>query len=250
MANRRPLTPDEEAEFAREMAARSEADRAVLRIFTAEHTGAWVTLGYVVLSLLGLIHQVMVLARFGINFAEYAQVTDFLLGAIRDPFVVAASVIPGALIYLAYQRFGDWSFARNPAKVLESRRKNPRLTNPLVMAGMQLTVGITWAITFQLMYANVVSSRIRRGEGAKVAISVSNAGTPARPFPTDSALIISVTSEYLFAYFPTAYETRVIPAGNLAYIGRRRVPRTLPALSPGWGETRPDSGGADTPAAR
>jgi len=234
VAKPRALTPDEQEEFAREMTARSEADRAVLGVFTAEHTGAWVTLGYAVLSLLGLIHQVMVLARFGINFAEYAQVTDFLLGAIRDPFVVGASVVPGALIYVAYQRYGNWSFTRDPAKYLESRRKNPRLTSPPFMAGMQLTVGIVWATAFQMMYANAVSSRIRRGEGAKVAISISNAGNPARPFPTDSALVISVTSGYLFAYFPTAYETRVIPTGNVAYVGRRRVPRRLPTLVPGW----------------
>ena len=245
MAKGRELTPEEAEEFAREMTERSEADRAVLRVFTAEHTGAWVTVGYVVLSLLGLVHQVMVLARFGINFAEYAQVSDFLLGAIRDPFVVASSVVPGVLIYIAYQRFGDWSYGRDPAKFLESRRKYPRLSNPRAMAAMQLLLGVVWATAFQMMYANVVSARIRRGEGTRVAISVSNAGSPARPFPTDSALIISVTSGYLFAYFPTAYETRVIPTGNVAYIGRRRVPRKPRALAPGW-NTAPAAAPSDS----
>ena len=109
------------------------------------------------------------------------------------------------------------------------------MTDPRFLAALQLLTGVVWAISFQIVYANVVSGRIRRGEGARVAISLSNAGIPPRPFPTDSALIITVTSGYVFAYFPTNYETRVIPSDNLAYLGRRRVPqRRIPTLVPGW----------------
>jgi hypothetical protein len=149
----------------------------------AEHTGAWITAGYVVLSLLGLLHQAMVLRRFGVNFVEYAQLADFLLAAIRDPFVVLASAIPGVLVYGFYVWFGQWTSHRNPAKFLEGRRKNPRMTDPRFLAALQLLTGVVWAISFQIIYANVVSGRIRRGEGARVAISLSNAGIPPRPLP-------------------------------------------------------------------
>lgn len=233
------LSPEDREALEREIAERHAADRGILRLLVAEHTGAWVTAGYVVLSLLGLLHEAMLLRRFGINFVEYAQLADFLLAAIRDPFVVLASVIPGAVVYYFYVWLGKWTMSRNPAKFLEGRRKNPRLSDPRMMAGLQLLTGVVWAISFQMIYANVVSGRIRRGEGARVAISVSNAGVPARPFPTDSALIIAVTSGYVFAYFPTHFETRVIPTDNLAYLGRRRVPpRRVPKLAPGW-ETTP-----------
>jgi hypothetical protein len=209
------------------------AERGLLRLLMAEHTGAWITAGYVVLSLLGLLHQAMVLRRFGINFVEYAQLADFLLAAIRDPFVVLASAIPGALVYSFYVWFGQWTSHRNPGKFLEGRRKNPRMTDPRFLAALQLLTGVG-AISFQIVYAKC-AGRIRRGEGARVAISLSNAGIPPRPFPTDSALIITVTSGYVFAYFPTNYETRVIPSDNLAYLGRRRVPqRRIPTLVPGW----------------
>lgn len=229
------LSPDDREAFERDLAERYEANRSILRLLTAEHTGAWVTAGYVVLSLLGLLHEVMVLRRFGINFVEYAQLADFLLAAIRDPFVVLASVIPGAVVYYFYVWLGRWTSSRNPAKFLEARRKNPRMSDPRLMAGLQLLTGVVWATSFQMIYAKVVSGRIQRGEGARVAISVSNAGVPARPFPTDSALIIAVTSGYVFAYFPTHFETRVIPTDNVAYLGRRRVPtRRVPTLEPGW----------------
>lgn len=247
MPSRADLSPEEREEFDRDLAERAEADRAVVRLIAAEHTGAWLTVGYVALSILGLVHQAMVLRRFGINVVEYAQLSDFLLAAIRDPFVVLASAVPGVAVYLFYSWYGSWSARRNPLTFLEGRRKHPRISHPRSMAALQLMTGLVWATSVQMAYANVVSGAIRRGEGSRVAVSVANAGVPERPFPTDSALVIAVTSGYLFLYFPTHFETRVIPIDNVAYIGRRRVPTRRPTLTPGWEGAPRDS---VAPAAR
>ncbi|MBK8058252.1 MAG: hypothetical protein IPK33_10335 [Gemmatimonadetes bacterium] len=161
----------------------------------------------------------MVLRRFGINFVEYAQLADFLLAAIRDPFVVLASAIPpgAGLRFLRLARPVD--LATQPGQVPRGRRKNPRMTDPRFLGGV----------------AAVDRRRVGDRSRSSMPTSLSNAGIPPRPFPTDSVLIITVTSGYVFAYFPTNYETRVIPSDNLAYLGRRRVPqRRIPTLVPGW----------------
>ncbi|MBK7833794.1 MAG: hypothetical protein IPJ56_15880 [Gemmatimonadetes bacterium] len=201
----------------------------------AEHTGAWITAGYVVLSLLGLLHQAMVLRRFGVNYVEYAQLADFLLAAIRDPFVVLASVIPGALVYGFYVWFGQWTSHRNPGQVPRGAPQEPAHDRPALPGGV--------AAANRRRVGDLVPDRLcQRRVGAYPAWRGGARGDlpvqcrhPPRPFPTDSALIITVTSGYVFAYFPTNYETRVIPSDNLAYLGRRRVPqRRIPTLVPGW----------------
>ncbi len=243
MSPEMPLEDD--PEIARELEIHAALRQSARRLIASEHVGAWVTVTYLVLSLLGMIHEAMILARFGLNYIEFAAPSDFLLATVRDPLVILASFVPAAIIFAGLQYLDRRSLKKNPTKYFSYRRRNAVLGNPQFKFGLQLTVAFLWAISFQLQYANRVSAGIRRGAGTKVALSLSNAGIPARPFPADSALLLSVTSNYVFLYFPAQFETRVIPAGNVAYLGRRRIPKVLPTLEAGW--TDPPAAPVTTP---
>ncbi len=222
-------------EIARDWEAYEEVHRSTARLFVSERAGAWITVTYLGLSLLGMIHNAMVLGRFGLNFVEFAAPSDFLLAALRDPFVVLASLIPAVGIFVVFKWSARWSMRRSPEKYLRQRRKYPIFTSPRGIAILHLGAAALWAVSFEMRYAGRVADSLRRGEGTKVAVSVSNAGVPPRAFPADSALLITVTSGYVFLYFPAHFEARAIPVENLAYLGRRRAPRVPPILVPGWG---------------
>ena len=67
------------------------------RLFSAltEHPALGLTSGYLLISLLGLSYEWTLFRQFGVNYFHYADVTDFLMGAFREPvtFVLALSAV-------------------------------------------------------------------------------------------------------------------------------------------------------------
>lgn len=57
------------------------------------HPALVLTVGYLMISLLGLSFEWTLFRQFGINFFYFAEVTDFLMGAFREPVTFLLSAI-------------------------------------------------------------------------------------------------------------------------------------------------------------
>ena len=50
-----------------------------------EHPGLLVTIGYLTLSLVGMMFSSSLFKRFGVDFFDYAELADFLMAGVREP---------------------------------------------------------------------------------------------------------------------------------------------------------------------
>lgn len=195
-------------------------------VLLGEHTGIAFTLAYVFLSALGMLHTSLVFLRFRVNIFDFAEPSDFLLAALRDPLVVLVCVAPVPFFWGQhrlfrwlegrYPRWSDWSrrvFRTGSFGAAATRRMNVLAT-------------LLWALAFSLNYANLVSDRIVRGEGKRVQVHLASEGLrPEGALPASRPLLLGRTSSFVFLYYPAERQTRIVPVENIAQLVVERPPR-------------------------
>jgi hypothetical protein len=83
------------------------------RWLETEHLALSLTLSYVFLAAVGMLHRGFVFLFFRINLLDYAEPSDFLLSALRDPLIVLVCIVPLPLVAL-YYRGASWLRRRFP----------------------------------------------------------------------------------------------------------------------------------------
>jgi len=179
-----------------------------------ENPGVLFSLGYLLVSLLGLAFSWALLRKFGLNVFSFADVTDFLMAAFREPmtFVLAISalgigvlmhVIAGWEIRWLERRGARSGFAR---RVLSFERLMKRY-------GIYTAGGfLLYSVVFILVYANHQAGQIRDGVGERVVIQ---SGDDAAPVP---GLLLGATSRFVFFYRPDTGQAEAIPQENILRI--------------------------------
>jgi len=178
------------------------------RIF-AEQPGLVLTAGYLVLTALGLGYQFAYFREFRVNILDYAEVSDFLLAALREPAVLLLALAPLPLL---------WALS-NSSRYLG--RISPRFDNYVKSADTARARAIVhplfvaiYFLLFALLYAEWKAGFIKRGVGNRVAITLQT--TPVGGMPAGPAILLGKTSEFIFLYYRSERRTHVIPIDNLA----------------------------------
>jgi hypothetical protein len=84
----------------------------------AEHPALLVSAIYFIVSLIGLVYSWVFLRAFGINVFRYAEISDFLMASLKEPFTWILAVLAAALLAfdnamsLRVQRRGSSRFFR------------------------------------------------------------------------------------------------------------------------------------------
>lgn len=198
-------------------AVRTASGRSAWRRWLdTENLGLALTLAYVFLSGLGMLHRALVFLRFRINIVDYAEPSDFLLAALRDPLIVIASLAPIPLVWL-YYRLAQWLRDRFPDSLLMTGGvKGREFTEKHRSKLFALTV-VLWALAFSLNYARLVADGLRAGKGRRVHVDLV-AGTLQAPSDTTLSLLIGTTQKYIFLFNERTGVPIVIPASNVAQI--------------------------------
>jgi hypothetical protein len=137
----------------------------VRRLLTLEHAGLGVTLGYLVLSLIGLLHNMLVLIRFRVNYIAYAEPADFLLAAVRDRLVVLVCVAPFPL-YSILIRSRERQEKVAPRFAAWWRTRYPKLSSPAAARQGALIATMLWTIAFSLNTRRARQTAYGRGSDA------------------------------------------------------------------------------------
>ncbi|MEO8623147.1 MAG: hypothetical protein ABI625_18875 [bacterium] len=199
-----------------------------------ENLGLGLTLGYLFLTALGMLHRALVFVSFRINVFDYAEPSDFLLAALRDPLIILVCLapIPAVAVYFrmsyAFQRRStktNWLYGGEARRALAQRYRRPLYL---------LTAGL-WALAASLHYANSVSQDLRAGKGRRVQVDLI-ASPSTSPADTTPQLLLGTTQKYLFLYDATKQVTSVIPVSN---ISRLRIDRRKTAGAPVPGPAQP-----------
>lgn len=195
-----------------------------------EHPTLLFTLGYIGLTLVGLIYDLWFFAYFKINILNYSETSDFLLAAIRNPLVIILAIVP---VFMLMGMQALRTTARKKSAWYDSRLRkyeHTRWNSPNLRMGLYGAFIAVYAITFTQIYALRVANGIRAGGGRRVEF-VRNSGPPAT---TEKPIMIGSTTKFFFLYYPLRKETEVVPVDNTASIridSRRRKEREQDSLA-------------------
>jgi hypothetical protein len=153
---------------------------AVLR----EHPALLVSLVYVAASAIGMVYSWDYLRRFGINVFHFAQIGDFLLGSLKEPFTWLIVISASALVYLD-SWFSRRCEERGPARWLRwYANSRYRAMNYLVV--------VVITLLFLDVLANVNARATLAGSGQHVDVTLAD-GSAAR-----KATLLGTTGQFLF----------------------------------------------------
>ncbi len=195
------------------------------RRLSSDRLGLYLTLGYLVLTALGMLHRFIVFLIFRINIFDYAEPSDFLLSAFRDPLIILACVAPVPLLWLytrgamrlqAKARPGSLWYGSDKRRAWADRNRIR-----LYIASLAI-----WALAASMHYALLVANRLMDGNGRRVRLTYVMPPAAAAS-DTTTPLLLGTTQKFVFLFYPERRVTRIVPVDNVALIEVDR-PRRKP----------------------
>jgi hypothetical protein len=170
----------------------------------AEHPALLVSGIYFAASLIGLVYSWAFLRAFGINVFRYAEISDFLLASLKEPFTWLLAILAVILIIfdnamsLRIQRRGPSRFFRWYGS------ERYRQVNYLASAFL--------VVVLLLSYATVKERGIRDGEGEIVSVHLTDASPPKQ------LVMLGTTARFVFLYDPVAERVDIHPNESILMI--------------------------------
>jgi len=182
------------------------------------HPALALTLGYLFLTAVGMTYEWMFFSSFNVLIFNFAEPSDFLLVAVREPVLLLFTVISVLVLVRVtnkhskrlgragrYQRIYLW---------LQAKRWW-RLVERLCYVG--LVIGYFMSLTST--YAGYRAEQVHNGHGNKVRVELVGEGG-AKPGETGGKefLLLGSTSKYLLVYDPATKTTQVLSANNISRV--------------------------------
>lgn len=192
---------------------------AVLWAFAREHPGLLLSGGYLAATGVGMLSSWTYYRRFGIDIFTYAQLSDFLIGAFRNPLATLAILVAIPAVWFVMvsdawldRRFGWYKYLYLTDGVRRMSRSTPALVVYFVLYGF----------IFAALYSGRMEARVRSGVAAEVEVQLQS-GTylgrdGTRPF---RAFLAGSTATFVFLYDLGEEEVTAVPLENLALITTR-----------------------------
>jgi hypothetical protein len=175
-----------------------------------EHPAMLVSMIYVLASAIGMLFSWAYLWHFGINFFDYAQIGDFLLASLKEPYTWVVVILVVVGLWFDNRSSLRWSRKERPRWLRWYGSERYRRSNYLT--GMLL-------VLFLLpMYAYQQARATYAGRMATVEIRLAERDVRYQ------RVILGTTAQYLFTFDPVAREVSIHPAEAVEVI-RFATPR-------------------------
>lgn len=173
------------------------------------------SLGYLVLTLIGLTYQWALLDKFGVNVLDWAEFSDFVFASIREP-VVMLLCIPAYGVLLTALRWEQKT--RQNQRYVALFESRPWQT----LLGMILRILVMpcYFFAFTNFFALTITKGIKAGTAQRVTIEYNTNVPGAKPALSTGPkpLWIGATSRAVFLYDESKKETVIVPQGSIARI--------------------------------
>lgn len=192
--------------------------------FRADHLGLLLTLAYLFLGALGMLHEALIFSMFRINILDFAEPSYFLVSALRDPLIVVVSLVAVPVVAL-YYRFIVRANARPERQQWWRGTEAQRRFVERHYTALFVATTFLYAVVFSLSYVVYVAKQLRAGEGRRLrAELVADPGHFRRD--SSALLMLGATQKYLFLYDRVRQVTSIVPSSNIArvVVERRKVP--------------------------
>ena len=178
----------------------------VQKIFK-EHPALMVSAFYVAASVIGMFYSWAFLRHFGINVFNYAQISDFLLASLKEPFTWGLVILAVVLVLIdnaSSRRVGR----KTTAKWLSwYGSPNYRFINNFV--------AILMVLMFLYSYAFAQARDTRNGDGKFVDVMFADSGAAT------TALLLGTTGQFVFLYDEDTERVDIHPIENIHSISFR-----------------------------
>ena len=162
-----------------------ESNVRLIAIFR-QHPALIFSAFYIAASVIGMFYAWAYLREFGLNVFNYAQLSDFLLASLKEPFTWLIVVFAVLLI------MGDNAWSRRVERRGKTRwfrwYGTPRYRFINNFAAVYVV------LSFIFIYATFQAADTRKGEGKVVDV------TFADDRPTESTILLGTTSQFVFLY--------------------------------------------------
>ena len=164
----------------------TETPNSKLLALFREHPALLISAFYLSASVIGMFYSWAYLRRFGINVFNYAQISDFLLASLKEPFTWALVVLAVVLVLLdnksslRVERRGPgkwWAWYGSPRY---------RFINNFA--------AILMVLFFIVAYANRQAMDTLDGEGKLVDVTLTDSDE------TRTATLLGTTGQFVFLY--------------------------------------------------
>jgi len=186
---------------------------------TREHPALVLSAAYLSATGLGMLSSWTFYDRFGLNVFHYAQLSDFILSAVRNPLAALAILLAVPAVWTIMRtdqwmtRFRWYNYLLGPAPLRRLSRTRGALLIYLSLYGY----------VFSLVYSAWMETRVRAGEVTSVEAQLQQGTYRGRdatvPFRTG---LLGTTTAYVFLYDNDSGTVTVVPVENLALMTVRR----------------------------
>lgn len=157
-----------------------------------QHPALIVSLGYIITSLIGMMFSWQFFKNFDVNIFDYAEITDFLMAALREPMSIVLA-LGGVLVTLLVWMWSSvelrW-FQKHPPTWRISKAYSRWSRWGMQSTSTHLFVIVAYAFLFIEFYVAHQVDRIRAGEGDRIRIEQDSEADM-------SALLVGSTSKFL-----------------------------------------------------
>ena len=151
----------------------SETTRPPLITILRDHLAVLVSALYVAASVIGMLWSWIFPQYFDVDFFDYAQVSDFLLASLKEPFTWVLVFAAVALV------MADNALSRRFERKLKTKwlawYASPRYRSANFLAAVLLVA------LFIFFYAAEEAKDVKNGEGQRVMVTLADVGTAEGP---------------------------------------------------------------------
>jgi hypothetical protein len=169
-----------------------------------EHPALLVSGIYFAASLIGLVYSWAFLRAFDINVFRYAEISDFLLASLKQPFTWFLAIL--AVILVAFDN----------AMSLRVQRRRPsrffRWYGCERYRQVNYLASVLLVVVFLLFYATAKEREIRDGEGEVVSVYLTDASPPKQ------LVMLGTTARFVFLYDQVAERVDIHPNESILMI--------------------------------
>jgi hypothetical protein len=182
--------------------------------FARQHPGLLLTGGYLAATAVGMLSSWTFYGRLGVNIFHYAQLSDFILVALRNPLATVAilAAFPAVWVVMKSDAWMDRRF-RWYGLLYGSDRLRQWSRAPSAWA-LYLTL---YAVAFSIVYSGRMVTRVHAGEVRFVEAQLQSGDYLGRDATTPfRSGLLGTTSAYVFLYDVASRTVTVVPLENLA----------------------------------
>ena len=201
-----------------------------------QQPGLLLSLSYLLVSLLGIFFTWSMYHKLGVDYLQFAEITDFLMAVLREPLTLllaASAVLVTFLLHWMLIREQRYFSVNQPKNWFSRTYKLLSDWSYSNIVALEIVACLLYCFVFVSLYGEWKSAQLRAGHGNQVSIQLTDENQPLQ------RILLGDSSRYLFLFDSAAGHVEAIPHENILKLTmvvssapqspEQAPPKTLPA---------------------